>query len=177
MTSGAIIRGRYRFALWRKWGRGEIVNFVMLNPSKADEKTNDPTVKKCIGFAKTWGFGSVLITNLFPIRSTDPTRLREPGAFSRFNTGYVRMGVEASQCVVLAWGASVEFALERDVALSSLASVLSEHSARPLCLGVTNNGHPRHPVRLAYATMIEEWQGYADDEWAFLKGRTRNGAA
>src|SRR4051812_15620668 len=60
---------RYRFALWRRWDSGPQVLFAMLNPSTADETTNDPTIRRCIGFARAWGFGSLAVGNLFAFRT------------------------------------------------------------------------------------------------------------
>ena len=56
---------QYRYALWRKWADGPQVLFVMLNPSTADESVDDPTIRRCISFAKAWGFGSLSVGNLF----------------------------------------------------------------------------------------------------------------
>src|SRR4029077_5114543 len=67
---------RYRFALWRRWDSGPQVLFVMLNPSTADETTDDPTIRRCIGFARTWGFGSLAGANLFAFRTLKPRQLR-----------------------------------------------------------------------------------------------------
>ena len=61
---------QYRFALWRYWKSGTQVLFVMLNPSTADEATDDPTIRRCIGFARTWGFASRAASNLFAYRTT-----------------------------------------------------------------------------------------------------------
>lgn len=67
----------HRYTLRRDWlGVGGIVNFIMLNPSTADEIFNDPTIRKCIGFAKRWGFSGLVVTNLFAFRATDPADLR-----------------------------------------------------------------------------------------------------
>src|ERR1700744_1291942 len=66
----------HRFTLMRNWmGSGEIVNFVMLNPSTADDKFDDPTIRKCCGFAKRWGYSGIIVTNLFAFRATDPKDL------------------------------------------------------------------------------------------------------
>jgi hypothetical protein len=66
---------RYRYRLWRSWGDPELrCVFVGLNPSTADESNDDPTIRKCVGFAKLWGFGAVDVVNLFAFRSTDPAR-------------------------------------------------------------------------------------------------------
>ena len=63
MRSDALLSpcGCYRYALWRRWEPGPQVLFIMLNPSTADELTDDPTIRRCIGFARSWGFGSLAV--------------------------------------------------------------------------------------------------------------------
>jgi hypothetical protein len=135
--------GRYRWWLTRSWrsgGDGRRVCFLMLNPSRADGLVDDPTVRRCLGFARAWGFSSLSIRNLFPFRATDPTELRsahDPVGGSR-GDAEVQAAVTAD-LVLCAWGAGVPFGRDRD-ALRLLAG-------KPLyCLGVTKGGHPRHPL-------------------------------
>jgi hypothetical protein len=69
---------RYRYVLRRIWDRSTPpAMFVGLNPSTADEVKDDPTVRRCIGYAKRWGFGGLIMTNIFAFRSTDPNALVE----------------------------------------------------------------------------------------------------
>lgn len=67
----------YRYALWRRWGSGDYAMFIGLNPSTADEANDDPTVRRCIAFAKTWGYGALCMANLFAYRSPHPEDLRK----------------------------------------------------------------------------------------------------
>ena len=68
---------RYRYALWRVWDHDEnLYNFLLLNPSSADEATNDPTIERCERRARRWGFGGLIVTNLFALCATDPAGLR-----------------------------------------------------------------------------------------------------
>jgi hypothetical protein len=118
--------------------------FVMLNPSTADETTNDPTITRCIGFARDWGYGALAVGNLFALRSTDPAALADhPDPLGPYNWHWLtRLAVEAD-VVVAAWGAS---AIAATRAVTTLA-LLARHSASGVrCLGLTKDGHPRHPL-------------------------------
>lgn len=80
MQKGAVISecGKYRYRLWRIWDDTKPkVLFIMHNPSKADANKGDPTVTRCIGFAKSWGYGGLYVGNLIPYRSTDPDVLKD----------------------------------------------------------------------------------------------------
>jgi hypothetical protein len=77
--AGAIFddkRRVYRYVLWWRWGDAtKRCLFIMLNPSTADEHVLDPTVKKCVKWARSWGFGALDVCNLFAWRATDPSEL------------------------------------------------------------------------------------------------------
>jgi Protein of unknown function (DUF1643) len=80
LSSGAIfdLTNRYRYVLWRTWDRhAPVVTFVMLNPSAADAGNDDPTIRRCVAFARGWGFGGVLVVNLVGCRTAQPVALRE----------------------------------------------------------------------------------------------------
>ena len=67
----------YRYRLWRFWDKRKgIVLFIGLNPSTADEKVNDPTIRRCIGYAMDWGYGGMLMGNIFAYRNTYPETLK-----------------------------------------------------------------------------------------------------
>src|SRR5689334_10316767 len=76
--TGAIFdsTGMYRYSLWREWSTDSPpVTFIMLNPSTADDWKDDSTIRRCIGFARTWGFGALEVVNLFAYRATDSRKL------------------------------------------------------------------------------------------------------
>lgn len=80
MKKGAVIdkTGLYRYSLWREWDidKSKIV-FIMLNPSKADASIDDPTLRRCISFAKFWDYGSLIVVNLFAFRTASPLELKK----------------------------------------------------------------------------------------------------
>ena len=136
---------RYRYRLWRRWdpSRPQIA-FCMLNPSTADERADDPTIRRCIGFARDWGYGGVEIVNIFALRATDPRELRSADdPIGRANDAHVIEVAQRSSAVVIAWG--VHGAL---LARGAAALRLLSPRARLLALGWTRAGEPRHPLYL-----------------------------
>lgn len=136
---------RYRYRLWRRWDPSRpLIAFCMLNPSTADEKADDPTIRRCIGFARTLGYGGVEVVNLFALRATDPRELRvarEP--IGRGNDAYVLEAAERSAAIIIAWGVHGAFRSRGAAAIELLSP-----RARLLALGWTSAGEPRHPLYL-----------------------------
>ena len=131
---------KYRYTLGRTWDEaGSTVMFVGLNPSTADAKIDDPTVRRCIGFAKRWGFGKLILTNLFAFRSTNPALLGEVSdPIGPDNDNWIASSLQFVDLTVAAWG--VHGCLrERD---EDVLELLHE----PHCLGTTKSGAPRHPL-------------------------------
>jgi hypothetical protein len=158
-TGGAVISdcGRYRYRLWRRWGTGAHVLWVMLNPSTADEEANDPTIRKCVGFAKRWGHDAIEVVNLFAWRATDPDELlldglsptaHGPEVVGPDNDDHIRQAVGAASLVVAAWGRHPSATPGR---LSAVRGLLP----RMQCLGRNGNASPRHPLMLGYDTVLE----------------------
>lgn len=138
---------RYRYSLTRRWdNRLPGVCFVMLNPSTATAEKDDPTIRRCVGFAKHWGYGGVAIVNLFALRSTDPAQLYV--ADDPIGPKNDEAILEWTGCrdVVCAWGAHGAH-LGRGAAVLSL---IHRHTAGTvMCLGVTQDGQPKHPLYIA----------------------------
>lgn len=133
---------RYRYVLERIWQPTlPRVLIVGLNPSTADAVQDDPTVRRCIGFGRSWGFGGVVLANLFALRSTDPSLLlRVDDPIGPDNDRWLR--VLSAQCTmtVIAWGVGGRLQQRADQVLPMLSNI--HH------LGLTNGGHPRHPLYL-----------------------------
>lgn len=141
----------YRYSLRRTWdSKLATVLFIGLNPSTADEASDDPTVRRCIGFAKRWGFGQLVLANLFAFRSTDPAALaRVSDPIGPENDHWLRRLRASAEAAVVAWGANGSM-LNRD------ASVL-EMLGEVHCLGQTRSGAPRHPLYLASDTPLRRF--------------------
>ena len=138
---------KYRYMLTRRVGLSEdAVSFVMLNPSTADETQDDPTIRRCIGFANRWGFGWLYVVNLSPLRATDPKQLLvagpEPKEVWVQNMSWVKDAAMKSNMVIVAWGAHGALD-DRD---REMAWELRETAGMLYCLGTTKDGHPRHPL-------------------------------
>ncbi|MCL2449251.1 MAG: DUF1643 domain-containing protein [Polyangiaceae bacterium] len=148
MDGGATIREPYRYHLWRVLAHGahgckSRVLFVMLNPSTADADRDDPTLRRCIGFAKAWGFGRLDVCNLFALRTPDPRDLRRhPNPIGPANDRHLRAAAERADLVVAAWGTAGGW-LGRAGAVRSILEPKA-----PVVLRLTRDGHPAHPLYL-----------------------------
>ncbi|AVO37178.1 DUF1643 domain-containing protein [Pukyongiella litopenaei] len=146
---------RYRYALTRTWdAAGTRAMFVMLNPSTATEVQNDPTVERCERRARALGFGAFRVTNIFAWRDTDPRAMKQaadpvgPG-----NDAAIADGARWADRIIAAWGSHGAH-LDRGRAVEALLRA----TGRPLFqLGLTRDGHPRHPLYIAYARQPEPW--------------------
>lgn len=146
----------YRYRLWRIWHRTRpIAVWCMLNPSTASEITDDPTIRRCLGFAQCWGCGGILIVNLFAARATDPRTLATaPDPIGPENDDHLRWAASASATpLICAWGAHP---LAQHGERANRVQALLRQAGRSLaCLGTTAHGHPRHPLYLPSATPLE----------------------
>jgi len=151
---GAVISddGQYRYRLWRTWNVAKpTIAFVMLNPSTADATENDPTIRRCIGFAKDWGYGSIEVANLFALRATNPAELREhPAPVGEENDTHLKRVCERSEMVVAAWGANG--------GLQGRARRVAQLLDADLyALDTTKDGHPVHPLYQPKDAEPEPW--------------------
>jgi hypothetical protein len=136
---------RYRYALERTWDtRLWKVCWLMLNPSTADAFVLDPTIRRCIGFARAWGYGGISVVNLFAFRATDPADMRsEPNPVAEggneSNDSYI-LSETWGRKLIAAWGCGGTH-LGRDRQVMELLG-----GRKVECLGVTKDGCPRHPL-------------------------------
>lgn len=135
--------GRYRYRLTRAWDRcGPRVVFIMLNPSTADARRDDPTIRRAIGFARRWRFASLTVVNLFAWRATRVADLRRAAdPIGPLNDEHILDAVRSAERVVAAWG---NHGVWRDRG-RTVAGMLPA-GVSLLSLGMTNEGMPRHPL-------------------------------
>lgn len=145
---------RYRYLLSRSWDGPAAPHLLicMLNPSTADETQDDPTIRRCIGFAKNAGYGGLTVVNLFALRATKPTELRRwIDPVGPENDDCINMVLYSHDRLVCAWG-SHPFAERR---MHKVLDLAQSAGREVFCLGTTASGAPRHPLYLpTNATLI-----------------------
>ncbi|MQQ08097.1 DUF1643 domain-containing protein [Epibacterium sp. SM1979] len=145
----------YRYALTRVWDTsGRRVMFVMLNPSKATEVQNDPTIERCERRARTLGFGGFRATNIFAYRATDPRDMRAADApEGPANMETLREGADWADTVICAWGTHGAYRNQ-----GPQVAELLRGTGKPLYhLGLSKAGHPKHPLYIAYVQQPQLW--------------------
>lgn len=163
---------RYRYVLWRVFydvpkldgfdlplEGNRVHHFVMfigLNPSTADETTDDPTIRRCMGFAKAWGYGALCMANLFAFRATKPEDMMsatEPIG-SDNSQHLLRLGRDAGQ-IVCAWGKHGRFNYMDDAVITLLH--LARLDSKLVCLGVNSDKTPKHPLYIRADKKLERF--------------------
>ena len=141
--------GRYRYRLSRVWNdRIPSVLFIGLNPSTADAEQDDPTVRRCIGFARQWGYGGMVLVNLFAWRATDPRELKRViDPIGPENDRWIAAEAARAGRIVAIWGNGGRLGDRDRAVLRRLGAVY--------CMGRTKKGCPRHPLYLAGTTPLE----------------------
>jgi hypothetical protein len=150
---------KYRYRLWRTIihnMQDKRCAFVMLNPSTADEMADDPTIRKCVGFAQRWGYGAIDVVNLFAWRATKPKDLlSSPNAVGIDNQEHVAEVVHRAQRVVLAWGSHPPLREWISQTIVRPEWAVIRNSMKAGTLGHNKDGAPKHPLMLAYDTPFE----------------------
>lgn len=153
-SSAALLSddGLYRYWLTRRWAEGPRALFVMLNPSTADAQVDDPTIRRCVGFAKGCGCGSLVVVNLYAYRATSPADMLAAAD---------PVGPECDRWIeswaervdgprVVAWGANA-----RPARVAEFRYLTQPHEFD--ALGVTKDGQPRHPLYLRADSQLQPW--------------------
>ncbi len=165
---------KYRYTLWREWGNdarqlwngenghtmkppGAFVQFIGLNPSTADETKDDPTIRRCIAYAKAWGFSGICMTNIFAFRATDPEVMKkekDPVGFYGLNdANLLSIGMDAG-LIVAAWGNHGTH-LNRGYNLAQW--LRKTHGMKLHCFRITKLGQPEHPLYMKKSMVPKEW--------------------
>lgn len=138
--------GKYRYTLWRSWGNlfskeFSYAMFIGLNPSTADEAKDDPTIRRCIGYARKWGYGGLCMTNLFAYRATLPKDMK--AADDPIGPDNDRSLVDMAKgagVIIASWGIHGAH-VGRDKKVMEMIPRLS-------VLKLTKDGYPAHPLYL-----------------------------
>lgn len=151
-------RREYRYVLTRRWQElTEGVMWIMCNPSTADAFVLDPTIRRCQTFTRSWGYGGLAVVNIFGLRSTDPRVLyRHPDPIGRDNDSVIGEWLDHwAGPVVAAWGVHGAYRQRGE----QVAELVRAHGKRLMCLGVTKDGHPKHPLYVPGTTSLVEIEG------------------
>lgn len=153
----------YRYTLWREWPaptpnllhtddphlayypgqHSQYCMFIGLNPSTADEVKDDATIRKCIGFAKRWGFGALCMTNIFAFRARDPKVMKKClSPIGEDNDAWLKRCAAGAGRIIAAWGTHGEFMGRGDDVMAMIPHLE--------CLRMTQHGHPEHPCYITY---------------------------
>ncbi|MGY4802018.1 DUF1643 domain-containing protein [Teichococcus aerofrigidensis] len=152
--------GRYRTVLERRWdgkpfGTPGCVAWIMMNPSTADEQMDDPTVRRCRDFTRRWGYGAMLVLNIFALRATSPAMLlRAEDPVGPGNDAAIGEGAARAETVIAAWGLPPRPLRGRG---PEVAALLRAAGIAPLALRITQSGQPGHPLYIAGDTRPVPW--------------------
>lgn len=157
--TGAVITEdqKYRYALWRKWKLGgRNIMFIGLNPSRANEYFNDPTITRLINFSKDWGFDGMYMANLFAWRDPDPSFLKQFGVLNFFEyvgshtDEWLRVMSADSVRLVFCWGSWNNIEIR--------SKVVEHEFPGAMCFGKNADGSPKHPLYLKKTTKLIEYK-------------------
>lgn len=140
---------KHRYLLSRIWNQEKgIICFIGLNPSTADENIDDPTIRRCIRFTDSWGYGGIYMLNIFAYRATKQKNMYEAdGQIGIANDAYIKTYSKMSVLSIIAWGAEPNYSYDKMMFNLRVEKILPLiHN--PHYLALTKNGQPRHPLYL-----------------------------
>lgn len=156
ITKGAHFSecGKFRYRLWRRWSEGRALVFIMLNPSTADGLSDDHTIRKCVWFAKMFGYGAIEVVNLFAYCATKPSALKTAGfPVGPDNDMHLNAVLSGSGAVVCAWGVNAK-GLPR---VAEVMQLVHDHYHDAYALR-QSDGVPHHPLMLPYSCTLEPFK-------------------
>jgi len=147
---------KYRYSLWRFWDKNPYALFLMLNPSTADEENNDPTVERCQRYAAQWGYGGLVVCNIFAYRATKPKDMKsQDDPVGPDNDDYITKQAADAGIVVCAWGNHGS----HENRSKNIVATLRESNIELHCLKITKQGEPGHPLYLRKDIEPQRWNG------------------
>lgn len=151
--------GKYRYLLERRGiTAGPTLMFVMVNPSTADAEKDDPTIRKCLGFAERNGFARVLVGNLFAYRATDVKELRKASdPIGPENDMHLVAMLRNADVVVAAWGSLNKLPEVLRRRWREVVHLADRVPHQMKMIGICADGHPKHPLMVGYDAKIEAW--------------------
>jgi len=148
MLKNALISecGKYRYWLHRSWDdKKKTCMFIMLNPSTADDKQDDPTIRRCINYAKKFGYGSLYVTNLFSYRATKQSDLKKAeDPVGKENDNILLAIAKKADKIIAAWGSTGKLMNRSGI----IKNLLNSNGHVIFCLNITKNKEPSHPLYL-----------------------------
>ena len=146
---------RWRYLLWRCWDEAKpVANFLMLNPSTADELKLDPSCTRARNYAERWGFGALVVTNIFGWRSTDPAALKTvDDPIGRGNDAAIVKAAKGAKLVVCAWGNHGFHAARAE----GVKALLKQQRIALHVLRMNGAGQPAHPLYLPSSLKPTPW--------------------
>lgn len=149
--------GQYRYSLVRRWASSGLpAQFIMLNPSIADDAVDDPTIRRCVGFARALGCAGLVVVNLYAYRATKPADLwRAEDPVGPHADTYIRIVAHRAAVgapLIAAWGANA-----KPDRVAHVRELVASARAELTALGVTKSGAPRHPLYLPSAAVPTPW--------------------
>ena len=144
--NGALLSScrTWRYKLWRRWSEAPPVVFIGLNPSTADESSDDHTIRRCMNMAGKWDVGGIIMLNLYGFRATHPKDLwTAPDPVGPDTDTCLLASCEEAAGVVACWGGFPEAGAR----IKQVVGMLEREGVPLSILGTTKSGHPRHPSR------------------------------
>ncbi|NJL46565.1 MAG: DUF1643 domain-containing protein [Leptolyngbyaceae cyanobacterium SM2_5_2] len=147
--------GNYRYSLERQWqAEAPRLTVLMLNPSRADERIDDPTIRRCMALAQGWGFGAIVVVNLFAYRTAHPKELQAvANPIGPDNDNVLVAAAAQADCLLLAWGNGGQL-YQRDQAVLAL---LEPYRARWCAIARNRTGQPCHPLYVRRDAELKAW--------------------
>ena len=133
-----------RYSLKREWDKSKNkILYIMLNPSLADDKNDDPTIRRLISFTKKYNYGGFLVGNIFTTITPNPKEIDKSKGISDKNFEKLLKLINEVDQIVYAWGDNIEE-----------PQLLKELVLNPKCFGKNLNGSPKHPLYLPSETKL-----------------------